>query len=242
MIAKNADEDLNATARATSALRDMIMRRRLLPGQQLRQEQLAERLNLSRSPLREALRTLETEGFVRYVVNSGYFVAEFNATELQQIYLMRRLLEMELLRSVRQPTDKDIAALRAHNEAVAAGMKDGSIARMLTANRQFHFALFGMSPLGIVLHEVERLWQLSESYRAGYLWLPETRTRIIAEHDAMIEALAAYDLDRLVETAEQHRSASERTVLSLLGGTADDDEEDGIWSRSKRSSSRSRSR
>jgi DNA-binding GntR family transcriptional regulator len=218
----NADE-LNATARATNAVRDMIMRRRLVPGQQLRQEQLAERLNLSRSPVREALRTLETEGFVRYTVNHGYFVAEFNSSELEQVYLARRLLETELLKTVREPTDDDVATLRAENAAVESGAKADSIARMLDANRRFHFYLFGMSPLGLIRREVERLWQLSESYRASYLWLPETRTRIVIEHDTMIDAVVAGDRALLVREAEQHRHASESTVLSLLMQPGDDD-------------------
>jgi len=80
-----------------------------------------------------------------------------------------------------------------------------------------------MSSLGIILHEVERLWQLSESYRAGYLWLPDTRARIVAEHNAMIDALADYDLDLLVEKSEQHREASEEMVLSLLGDSNSDE-------------------
>jgi DNA-binding GntR family transcriptional regulator len=212
----NRDEEMNATAKATSAVRDMIMRRRLLPGQQIRQEQISKTLNLSRSPLREALRTLEAEGFVRLVSNQGYFVVEFSASELKQMYLVRRLLEAELLKTVREPTDEDVKVLRAHNQAVAAGVDAGSITQMLRANREFHFALLGMSPLSLVLREVERLWHLSEFYRAGYLWLPETRTRIVVEHDEMIDALAAGDLDRLVALAARHRHASEETVLSLL--------------------------
>lgn len=221
--AAGSDAEPNATARATNAVRDMIMRGRLMPGQQLRQELLAEKLKLSRSPLREALRTLETEGFVRYVVNHGYFVAKFNAFELEQIYLLRRLLETELLKTMRRPTDVDIATLRAHNDEVEAGVKAGSIAQMLRANRQFHFTLLGMSPLTMVFREVERLWYLSEPYRAGYLWLPETRSRIVTEHNAIIDAVTAHDLDRLVSAAEQHRHASEQTVLSLLVRDEDDD-------------------
>ncbi|WP_045879925.1 GntR family transcriptional regulator [Pseudofrankia sp. DC12] len=214
--------ETNATAKATTALRDMVMRRRLMPGQQLRQDQLAEQLNLSRSPVREALRILETEGLVRYVVNQGYFVAEFNAAELQQIYLMRRLLEAELLRTARRPADDDLAALRAHNAAVTAGGEAGSITEMLVANRRFHFALLGLSPLLLVRREVVRLWHLSEAYRAGYLWIPETRDRIVAEHLAMVDALADYDLGRLVDIAEQHRNSAERTVLGLFADTVGD--------------------
>jgi DNA-binding GntR family transcriptional regulator len=223
-----ADEtSQHATARATSAVRDMIMHRRLRAGQQLRQEQLAERLNLSRSPLREALRILETEGFVQYVANHGYFVTDLSAADLSQIYVMRRLLESELLRSIPAVDAEDVARLRAANGAVAAGVREGSIAQILSANREFHLALLSLSASNLILREVERLWQLSEAYRAGYLWLPETRTRIVAEHDGIIDALERHDLEVLVHLADQHRGASEQTVTGLLLSTGDDDD-DGL--------------
>jgi DNA-binding GntR family transcriptional regulator len=206
----------DATAHATRELRDMIMRGQLAPGQQLRQEALAVHLSISRSPLREALRSLEIEGFVRHAVNQGYFVVQLSAPELEQVYLMRRLLETELFRSARPPSGAELKDLRAMNAQVAAAARAGSIAGMLVSNRQFHFTMFALSQLELVVRQVERLWHLSEPYRATYLWLPETRGRIVAEHEAMIQAIADGDRRGLVRLADQHRRASEEAVLSLI--------------------------
>ena len=95
-------------------------------------------------------------------------------------------------------------------------MAAGNVTAMLQANREFHVAIFDLSPLRMFNREVRRLWQVSEGYRATYLWLPETRRRIVDEHGAIIAALHAFDLDAVVELSAAHRSASEDVVIGLL--------------------------
>jgi DNA-binding GntR family transcriptional regulator len=213
-----SDTELDATARAVRALREMVMNRRIGPGQQLRQDELAEEMGLSRSPLREALRTLETEGLLVHAPNQGYFVARLRSAHLKQIYLMRRLLETELLRTVRTPSAEDLSVLRSENQRIQKSVANGRLSEVLQDNRRFHFGIFTLSPLELVTRQVERLWHLSESYRAAYLWLPAAQDRIIAEHSLMIDALAAGDVEGLVALADRHRSAAEVSVIRLLRG------------------------
>ncbi len=101
---KPADaEPLQLTLQAAAQIRGLIIDRVLLPGEKIRQVELADRLGVSRSPLREALRTLESEGVVAYEINRGYVVARLDDDDLAQIYRMRALLEDELLRTVKRP-------------------------------------------------------------------------------------------------------------------------------------------
>jgi len=216
-----ADTDLDATARAVRAVRDMVMNRRIGPGQQLRQDGLAEELGVSRSPLREALRTLETEGLLVHVPNQGYFVVRLRSSEMRQIYLMRRLLETEILRTLRGPSGRELAVIRAENEQIRTFVSEGSPMRVLQANRRFHFAMFVLSPLDLVIRQVERLWHMSESYRAAYLWLPEAQQRIVEEHSGMLAALERGDHGLLVSLADAHRAAAEASVIALLRGEED---------------------
>jgi DNA-binding GntR family transcriptional regulator len=204
------------TRRAVEALRELIVRRELAPGQKIRQVELAERLGLSRSPLREALSSLEAEGLLAHLPQRGYVVARLHVDHLAQVYRMRELLEAEVLRTARRPTPHELAQLRALNAEIAEALADGSLDRMLAANRAFHLALFALSPLGLVRREIERLWNISEPYRAAYLCLPQTRRRIIREHAAMLEALERGDTARVVRLADRHRAAAAATVTALL--------------------------
>lgn len=210
---KGADQ---LTRQVADHIRDLIVRRELLPGEKIGQVELARRVGVSRSPLREALRTLESEGIVSYENNRGYVVARLNSSELAQIYRLRALIEAELLRSVRCPSGAQLAELEGLNRAMASGMSSGDVTAMLRANREFHFAIFGLSPLTVYNREVRRLWQVSEGYRATYLWLPETRRRVVEEHEAIIASLRSLDTDALIELSAAHRAASEEVVIGLL--------------------------
>lgn len=213
-----ADGATQLTLQAADQIRDLIVRRVLLPGEKIRQVELASRVGVSRSPLREALRTLESEGFVSYEVNRGYVVARLDRHDLEQIYRMRGLLEEELLRTIARPDAKALRAIAKHNGKMADLVDAANVSAMLEANRDFHFAIFELSSLDLFRREVRRLWQLSEGYRATYLLLRETRARIVQEHAAMVTALREYDPDRLVELTAQHRHASEVVVVGLLAG------------------------
>jgi DNA-binding GntR family transcriptional regulator len=136
--------------------------------------------------------------------------------ELEQIYRMRTLLERELLDTARAADDVKLAELRASNVTVAATMRTGSVVEMLRSNTAFHFAIFELSPLAFVRQEVLRLWRLSEPYQAAYLRHPLARERILAEHDAIIDAAASGDSMALVALIDAHRAAAMTNVLGML--------------------------
>ncbi len=127
---------------ALAALRRAIVAGELRPGQQVLQEELAERLGVSVAPVREALRTLEQEGQVTYLPRRGYFVTELHVEDLEEIYALRQLLEERAARAALPTLDEDalerIAAAAA--DCVAAA-RAGDVAAELEANRRFHFGL-----------------------------------------------------------------------------------------------------
>jgi DNA-binding GntR family transcriptional regulator len=205
-----------ATHRAIEGVRALIMEHKMLPGQQVRQEEIAAHLGLSRSPVREALRALEAEGLLIHTANHGYFVVRLSADEMHQIYLMRGVIEAAVLRRIVNVSADDIAELHAINNQLRNAIEAQSINQMLEANRRFHFKIFSLSKMGLVQNYLEQLWHLSESYRATYLWLRETRERIVNEHDLMMERLEAKDFEGLVRAADEHRSHAEARVVELL--------------------------
>lgn len=194
-----------SVARAIDEIHAMLRSRELLPGQQVRQEALAARLGVSRGPVREALKALEAEGVMRHEPNVGYTVGRLNADELAQIYLMRRALETEVLRTLPRLTSAQLKELTTLNEAIADAVGRTDVGAILARNEAFHFAMFELSGLDLVVAEIERLWRRSEPYRTMHLYDEEGRKRIVREHRKMITALRQGDNAAVVALMNTHR-------------------------------------
>jgi len=197
----------------------MIITGDLLPGQPIRQEMMAERLGVSRLPIREGLRELASQGLVEHRRNVGYAVVRLEQSEFDQIYLMRHALEREVLASLPTFDDAALAEVRGLGDRVAAAADRNDLLEMRLANQDFHFAMFDRSPLGLVVAEIRRLWRLAMPYHAAYLFDAEVRRRVVAEHEAMIDALADHDNERLIALMNEHRRGGEAGTGMLLRNT-----------------------
>lgn len=205
-----------AASRVVEEIQRMIISGELLPGQQVRQELMAERLGVSRLPVREGLRQLTADGLVRHEHNVGYAVARLEQFEFDQIYLMRAALEREVLVALPRFDDEALAEVRARADEVIEASERADILAMRLSNQAFHFAMFDRSPMKLVVQELRRLWTLAMPYHAVYLYDPEARVRIIAEHESMIDALRDHDNERLVELMVGHRRGGEAGTSGML--------------------------
>lgn len=205
-----------AAARVVAEIERLIVTGELLPGQPIRQVMMAERLGVSRLPIREALRQLAAEGLVEHEHNVGYAVARLQQSDFDQIYLMRAALEPEILTSLPRFEDAALGEVRRLADLVVDASERGDVLDMRLHNHAFHFAIFDQSPLHLIVAEVRRLWTLAMPYHAAYLYDPAARARVVAEHDHMIDALAEYDNDRLVELMNLHRRGGETSTGLML--------------------------
>lgn len=194
----------------------MIITGELSPGQQIRQETMAEQLGVSRLPIREALRQLTADGLVEHVHNVGYTVARLAESELDQIYLMRAALERETLRALPLFDSATVDEISTLNDEVKAAAERMDFLDMRLRNQAFHFAIFEQSGLDLVVGELRRLWTLAMPYHAVYLYDPEGRARVIREHEEMLDALRAHDNDRLIELMDGHRQGGQASANLAL--------------------------
>jgi DNA-binding GntR family transcriptional regulator len=203
-----------AVARAATAVRNLILRRQLVPGQQVRQEDLARQIGMSRGPLREALQVLAAEGVLHYVRNRGYFVTQLAAEEMQQVYLIRDLLETEILRSLPPAPAEHLATLRALNTRIRDETND--LVDVIYLNRQFHDLISSPSPLRLLVAEIEQVSRMAIAYQALSVSSLNAWESIADDHDMMIDALERHDLDSLVTVAKVHRHRTLEVVLPVL--------------------------
>ena len=200
-----------------ASLRSEILTGALAPGDQIVQEAIAERYGVSRVPVREALKTLETEGQVVYHPHRGYFVAELSVADLLEVYRLRTILEAEAIHHATPIlTDPDVEALAALLAEVDAAAADEDVIAMTAANRRFHFAIFDAAGLPRLSRILRELWEATDAYRALYFSAPLNRERVAAEDARMLAALRSRDADALVALHDEHRENSVEVVRALL--------------------------
>ncbi|MCW3836971.1 GntR family transcriptional regulator [Sphingomonas canadensis] len=186
-------------------IRAAIYRGTLHPGAHLPQRWLAQHHPASKGTLREALAQLRSEGLLQHDYHRGYFVARLSAGDVRQVYRMRRWLETELLTSLQWPDRKQLDRLAALQRRAADPATGRPVRDML--REELRLLIFGLSPEGVLLREVQRLWLRTDRFRTYF----ET------EGDyALMEALAAADRDRLLEEYARERAQAEATLEEAL--------------------------
>lgn len=200
-----------------TGLRTDLLTGSLGPGDQIVQEVLAERYGVSRVPLREALKALESEGQVVYFPHRGYFVADLSVADLLEVYRLRTLLEAEAIRdAVPVLTADHVSALADLLDDVDMAAEAQDILAMTAANRRFHFAIFDAAGLPRLTRLLHQLWDATDAYRALYFQEAVNRARVGREHAQMLDALRARDADLLVALHNEHRDHSVGTVREIL--------------------------
>lgn len=198
-----------------SRLRQLVLTGELLPGEKLNQADLAERLGVSRVPVREALASLRSEGLVEARPNSGFTVVRPTVEDLAEIYLMRDLLEDALLATVALG-DVDVADLRRLNERLAELDPVADFAEYREVNERFHFTIFEGSPQRMVRHQVHQLWTLSEFYRSIYIRTDSAHRRVVHDHERIVDAIARGDREALARLSGEHRAETQAWMTQVL--------------------------
>lgn len=196
-------------------LRRRILTGEVRPGEAIRAEQVAAELDVSRVPVREALKILEGEGQVVYRPHHGYTLAELDLGDLREIYRIRLLLEDEAARAALPIlTDGDLRAMReAMHEMESLG---DDVAAMAVVNRRFHLTLLEASGMPHLLHHIRLLWNASDHYRSVYYLDDANRREVHDDHRRIVEACEARDEAALIAALDEHRDHAIDGLRSTL--------------------------
>jgi len=194
----------NASGAATALIRDAIVEGRLEPGRRLKEDELARELGISRTPVREALRVLQSEDLVVATPNRGAVVRAHAAEELEDLYDLRALLEGHAARrAAERITDAQVEELRASCVRFAAVSPD-DLTGLVRENLVFHHGIFeiaGSARLASMVGKVIRLPLVYNSYR----WYSPEQKRISARyHTRIVDALAARDAEQAQLVMGEH--------------------------------------
>lgn len=207
--------DQAASARIAAELRSRIIQGVLVPGTRIRQEEIADEFGVSRLPIRESLRILESSGLVTLVASTGAWVSTLDLAECREIYLMRERLEPLLLRlAMPTHTAESFTEFEASAQRVEEASSSGEF---LERDHDFHRALMA-GPETIRLHDtVDHLWNLTHYYRRQLL-APNGVTRrsrredIFAEHQLILRAVSDGDAESAEAMMALHIRHTRRLV------------------------------
>lgn len=180
-------------------LRELIISGELAASAPLRQRDLAARFGVSQTPVREALRRLESEGLVINDPHRGATVAASRNGIVQDNSLLRATLEPLGARLAAEAvTEEQLVRLRELNDAMLASQEDH--ARFSTLNREFHFAIYQAASSPMLLSMMRLLWQaMPEGPK-----VTRPHAESAAQHQELIDALTARDPERAAEITRVH--------------------------------------
>jgi len=203
-----------ASQRIADELRARILSGALSPGTRIRQEQIAEEFGVSRLPIREALRILESHGLVTLVASTGAWVSSMNLAECQETYLIRERLEPlalgQAIDRISAPTIDRLSDLATRMENCTA------VEDFVDLDREFHLLSFQDAGMQTLLEMVERLWNTTQHYRRAYVQLigPEGLEETHLEHHLLVATIRRRDVRSAEELLGMH---IRKTRMALLG-------------------------
>jgi DNA-binding GntR family transcriptional regulator len=214
----------NASVVATQLIREAIIDGRFPPGWRLKEEQIAGELGISRTPVREALTVLQTEGLVDAAPNRGAIVRTHNADELEEAYQIRSLLEAHA--ASRAATRIDKAGIRSlwescdRFEELYEGSR-GNVRDLVHENLTFHTIIIDAAESPLLATTLRRITDTPLIYKLYVWYSPEQRRVALHYHRQIAKAIEAKDVERASIVMREHLLEARDHVLDHLRGAAE---------------------
>ena len=209
---------LNVSETVAAAVRAMIVDGRLAPGERINEVRLSEALGVSRTPLREALNRLASEGAVASTPAIGYSVRPLSLEEFGQLYDIRPLLDPEALRLAGLPSAARLAKLDALNRRFAAA-RDAETA--ITLDDEWHLELIAACPNQVLVEMIETIMLRTRRYEVALLRERPNRLRAGDDHDQILAALRSGDLPAACAALKINMQSGREPIVAWLTARAE---------------------
>ena len=200
-----------------NTLRQAILKGELKPGERLMEIALAERLGVSRTPIREAMRKLELEGLVVMIPRRGAQVANITEKDLNDVLEVRIVLEnMAIEKACARMTEEDIEKLWAAAKAFEQTTAEGNLVKMAEADVAFHEIIYQASDNKRLIQVLNNLREQIYRYRVEYLKEEETRNLLVKEHEEITQAIRERNVGQARELSYQHLENQRKGIISSI--------------------------
>ena len=202
---------------AYEILKKAIITGEIPAGERIVETDYADRLHISRTPLREALRKLERDGLVEYVMRRGVVVRAFTIDDVREIYTIRNALEMLTLPNIiENATPEDIRSLREKLAEMDRLQEKDDVEGLSPLAREFHWQLTSICRQKRILRVIEGQDEYIRRFSAMAIRQENRRKSAHKEHHKLVEYVEARDLNKFTELTRKHIERSMENCLAAL--------------------------
>ncbi len=199
------------------ALREAIRNGVLQPGERLMEIQLAEELGVSRTPVREAVRKLELEGYVIMMPRRGTYVADLSIRDINEVFEIRTSLEsLASGLAAERITEEELERLQRLLVSIGTHIASGDMEKIVATDTEFHELLYQASRNQRLIGIISNLREQLTRFRTTSMSFPGRLAATLEEHREIVEAIAQGDVKAARKTAERHMERSEQTLLASM--------------------------
>ena len=200
-------------------LREAIVNGTLNPGERLMEIQLAEELGVSRTPVREAIRKLELEGFVIMIPRRGTYVADLSIRDINEVFEIRTALDVLAAGlAVERITEDELEQLERLLVEIGKSIEGDEIDidKIVETDSQFHDVLYKASRNDRLVGIINNLREQITRFRSISMQYPGRMKVSVEEHRQLVEAIAERNTELAQQIAREHMENSEQTLLQEL--------------------------
>ncbi len=198
-----------------NTLKEAIIMGELKPGERLMEVQLAEKMGVSRTPVREAIRKLELEGLAHIIPRKGAQVADLSVKDIMDVLEVRAALDaLATSLSAVRITDEELQMLKHVHSQFASYVEKDNLSGLVKKDVEFHEIIYKSSRNDRLIQIASNLREQVYRFRVIYLKDYISPKEIVKEHLDIYEAIAARDTQRASETAQRHIRNQEIAIVS----------------------------
>ncbi|MEE1516814.1 MAG: GntR family transcriptional regulator [Lachnospiraceae bacterium] len=217
-ISLKMDEYLPLRDVVFNTLRNAILTGELSPGERLMEIKLADKLGVSRTPIREAIRKLELEGLVVNTPRKGAEVANISAEDLRDVLEVRRSLEvLAISLACEKMTDETLALLYENIDAFKHSIDAEATSDIASVDVTFHDIIYKATGNNRLIQILNNISEQMYRYRFEYIKNKESWNRLVEEHMNIYEAIKNRDKDLAVKSILLHIDNQERDIRKKMG-------------------------
>ncbi|MBS3969193.1 MAG: GntR family transcriptional regulator [Clostridia bacterium] len=199
------------------ALKDAIVNGKLKPGERLMEQQVAEELGVSRTPVREAIRKLEIEGFIIMIPRKGAYVSDISLKDIAQVFEVRAAMEaLAAGLAAQRIADDQMEKLERKLVEVKNAVDNSDLDNIIHFDTDFHEIIYDASRNDRLVQILNNLREQIQRYRTASLASPGRLKDTLREHQELVDAISTRNVALAQKVAKEHIENAENSILEAF--------------------------